>query len=171
MKMKITQEIRDELSRLYFENDGLTEEAIVTASKVKSSPLHEHFLWDDEAGAAHIGRLEIARHLIMRVKIEPVKAEELQCSPQIRQYVGRVGGGYQDITDVMTQAELRARLEAVVLKDLDSIRLRNQHLHGLAAVFDAIGAEVEKRKPKEQPKTKRKTTKKKSKRRRQPAKV
>jgi len=58
-----------ELTRLAAENDGrLTPDNVVDAAQNAASPLHSWFEWDDDA-AAHMYRVEQARHLIRSVRV------------------------------------------------------------------------------------------------------
>lgn len=61
------QAIGEELERIRQEQSGRLEtERVVEEAKVKKSPLHSAFTWDDTR-AAHLFRLEEARHLIRHV--------------------------------------------------------------------------------------------------------
>jgi len=64
-------DIAEELERLR-DGDGLLRlETIVTVASDPTSPLHEHFEWDD-AKAAHSFRVDQARQLVRQMKI-PLK--------------------------------------------------------------------------------------------------
>jgi len=57
---------REELSRIYKKYGGLKASIVLKEAEKKTSPLHDDFLWDDEA-AAHEYRLVQARTLIKRI--------------------------------------------------------------------------------------------------------
>jgi len=138
MRITINEDIRDELDRLYEKHGMLSDEIVAKASKRKNSPLRAIFLWDDEPAAAWVGRLEIARQLIMRVKILPSEVEDMELSVRIRKYHGNIGGGYRDVRDVANDEELRARLLASAARDLQAFKTRYQMLSELAPVFQEI---------------------------------
>lgn len=58
-----TEQVRSELQRLYSRDKELKPSAVVEAAKVKGSPLHGCFEWDN-GKAAHEFRLQQARKLI-----------------------------------------------------------------------------------------------------------
>jgi len=59
-----------ELTRLAAENNGLlTPDHVVDAARNNASPLHRWFQWDNDA-AAHMYRVEQARHLIRSVRVD-----------------------------------------------------------------------------------------------------
>lgn len=59
-----------ELTRLAAENNGLlTPDNVIDAAQNAASPLHNWFEWDDDA-AAHMYRVEQARHLIRSVRVD-----------------------------------------------------------------------------------------------------
>lgn len=64
----MTEAVELELRRLHDQHGGLFPEKVVDAARVDTSPLHEHFTWDDSE-AAHQHRLNEARFLIREVKI------------------------------------------------------------------------------------------------------
>ena len=82
--MRITPEVQAELEKLYKKHGSLTEELVVKESKKKRSPLHPLFLWDRPEEASHIGRLALARRLIISVKVTEFEAEKLNLSVRMR---------------------------------------------------------------------------------------
>jgi hypothetical protein len=71
----IREEVRVALEELAARNNGrLTPEEVIAAAKPKSSPLHDHFTWDDKS-AAHMQRLYEARELIRSVRVTTVVGE------------------------------------------------------------------------------------------------
>lgn len=66
----MNDDIIAELTRLAKANDGrLTPDNVVDAAEDKASPLHQCFEWDNDA-AAHMFRVEQARHLIRSVRVD-----------------------------------------------------------------------------------------------------
>lgn len=139
--------VRKELQRIYRKHGVCTPEMVVEASKSKRNPLHPYFYWDDDAKAAEIGRREIARMLILRIKIEPAKAEDLQMTINTRQYVGRLGGGYYDISDVVDDGSmLQAHIDNAH-RDFLAFRRKYESIKGMTPLFDAVESGLEKARP------------------------
>lgn len=143
--MQITKEIREELERIRRKDDCgmLRPEAIVEESRRKKSPLHSLLLWDDPNAAAHRGRLDIARELIVRVKVTMITPEEKHV--RVRAYVSMPsdrtsGAGYRHIDDVMTNTALKTELITAAVRDLELFEKRYRDLRDLATVWDSIGA-------------------------------
>lgn len=66
----MSDDIIAELTRLAKANDGrLTPDNVVDAAQDEASPLHQCFEWDNDA-AAHMFRVEQARHLIRSVRVD-----------------------------------------------------------------------------------------------------
>jgi hypothetical protein len=66
----MNDDIIAELTRLSVENHGrLTPDNVVDAAQDEASPLHRCFEWDNDA-AAHMFRVEQARHLIRSVRVD-----------------------------------------------------------------------------------------------------
>lgn len=132
------QSVRQALESLRKKHGHLDEEMVVQESKKKSSPLHSHFMWDDEAGAAHKHRLEIARRLIIRIKIEPEKAQEVNIRVGTRQYHGRLGGKYYDIRDVLSSEDLFRQHVENARRDALSYQKRYRDIEGLEPLFEEV---------------------------------
>jgi hypothetical protein len=123
------------------EQDGgtLKPEAVVDAARDPESPLHERFTWDDTKAAQEY-RLWEARRLI-RVCVEylPGDKSEEPCPVFVSLTDDRaMGAGYRTLVDVMDDDELRERLLADALKELDGFRQRYDRVKELATVFLAI---------------------------------
>lgn len=131
--------VRAELARLASKHRGrLTEAMVVEASRDPESPLHPLFLWDNDEEAARIGRLEIARTLIVSVRITAAEAKEYDVSVAVRKYHG-VGDGYAELGRVMGRDDLRQMLLSSALEDLEQLKRRYSALRDiLGDVFDAI---------------------------------
>lgn len=137
ISVRVTPEIRAELARLA-KRGRLSERTVVSASKSPTSPLHPLFYWEDSDKAAHIGRLEIARQLILKVKVEPHVAKELRCSVNVRQYHGTGEGHYMDVRTIMSDEALRRTLLTRALREFEALRAKYEHLGELASVFEEI---------------------------------
>jgi len=141
--------VGQELEKLRRRNNGIASpKAVVRSAKNKKSPLHRYFEWDDTA-AAEKWRLEEARNLVQSVEV--VFGDNPKGKPT-RAYVSIIKGGergYMDISDVMTDPELREQLLAQALSEADSYRSKYKTLTELQAIFTAIDtakAKVKKRK-------------------------
>lgn len=137
---RISKEALAELDRIAERDGKLDPEVVVRESKRKRSPLHPYFLWGSDAKAAHIGRIQIARQLIVRVRISHVEAENLNVSTRLRKYHGNVGGGYYSVDVVANDEQLRTKLLESALRELRAFRSRYSHLQELQPILDAIDA-------------------------------
>jgi len=127
-----------ELSRISLANGGLLRpEDVVKAARVKTSPLHRHFEWNNtRAAAAH--RLWQARQLIsVCVQILPGVTEPVSVFTSLSTDRGR-GGGYRTTVAVCSNAELREQMLQDALHDLNTFQSRYAHLRQLSEVFAAI---------------------------------
>jgi hypothetical protein len=91
--------IRDELQALV--NDGrLNPEDVVDAARNPNSSLHSYFTWDDTEAAASY-RLQEARALIRRVRVNVVRTDDyiVRVPSFVRSPQGR---GYQNIAVMVT---------------------------------------------------------------------
>lgn len=127
----------DELRRIAAAHSGiLRPEDVIKAAKAESNPLHSAFTWDNTR-AAHLWRLEQARHLI-RVSVEYI--EQAPKKP-MRVFVSltteRKDGvkGYRDTIQVLTTKQLRQQLLEDARADMVLFRNKYQHLSELADVM------------------------------------
>lgn len=134
--------ILSELQRIAEAHGGMLRPAdVVAAAEPDDSPLHDHFEWDDsKAGAAY--RLWQARTLIrVSVTYTPVSPGKQVAH---RVFVSLTpdrdidGGGYRVVTDVLSDADLRAQMLADAKREMLAWRRKYQTLHELAEVFAAI---------------------------------
>ena len=117
-------------------NGGILQvDAVLDEAKDESSPLHDHFEWDDSV-AAQAHRRYQARVLIQRCKITIVESEPTT----IRAFVSlqsdrEAGGGYRMTTKVMDDAALREEL-------LHDIRLTIARWNQKLNLLDSVTAEL-----------------------------
>jgi hypothetical protein len=128
-----------ELKRIARENGGLLQpEIVVQEARLKTSPLHRRFTWDDGEAALQY-RIWQARQLI-RVSVEILTGTKtamdvfVSLSPD-RQ---RESGGYRIMTDVLSNSEMRAIMFKDALEELECFREKYQKLKELVVVFSAI---------------------------------
>lgn len=90
-----------ELTVIYERDGELTAENVLAAASKVGSRLNRYFEWDDTA-AAHLYRLDQARHLIRRVTIELMGSE-------VRAFVHVPSAGtYAPVRDAMERPDWRA---------------------------------------------------------------
>ncbi len=141
--MKI--EARKLLEKIAACNGGLLrpEDVLKEARKVKS-PLHGEFpedAWSDKKAARQY-RLQCARDVITRVKIEIIPAEGA-IPVLVRAYTSLAsdrleGGGYRPTVAVLDDATQRAEMVRTAWQELQALRRKYAHLSELVAVFDQL---------------------------------
>jgi hypothetical protein len=133
--MMVNQTIKLELQKILNNNPEKTllPEEVVTVAKDPSNPLHKEFTWDDTAAAAKY-RLEEARNLIRRVYVllTPNQVKETRALVHIQP------AGYKPIEVVLNSRELREQFLTDVIKELERIKMKAQHLTELASVWSAV---------------------------------
>jgi len=115
----MNQDALDELERLRAEDeDGLLRpEAVVDAARSKTSPLHEHFTWNNSRAAEKYRLIEARQLIRVAVTILP------RTKKKVRAYVSLTkdradGGGYRQLDEVLTSRALRRALMLDAAKDL-----------------------------------------------------
>lgn len=136
------QEIGEALQRL--QNNGeITPEAIVEAARLRSSPLHGCFEWDDTVAAREY-RLSQARYLIRSVVVETPTSD----GPiEFRAYVSIAGDDAEEDAPprryMVIEKAMRDYSEEVLdiaLKELKHFKEKYKALRQLQVVFAAIDA-------------------------------
>ena len=138
-----------ELRRIAAENNGiLRAEDVVAAARVRTSPLHSSFEWDDGAAAEQY-RLWQARQLIRTtVRLMDVNGDD---KVPVRVFVSlttdrqpgddgeddRSECGYREVVKVLSQAELRKQMLDDALAELAVFERKYHILKELAEVFAA----------------------------------
>lgn len=133
--------IKEELTQIFNEHNGrVPPEAVVEFARDENTALHNEFEWDDDE-AAHQFRLEQARRII-RLNIEVI--ETPNGNVRMPMFVSLVsdrksgGGGYRALTDVMSNAEMRAQLLQQAIDELQRVRRKYESLRELTPVFAAL---------------------------------
>ncbi len=147
MRIKITDEMRKELSALAAKGKLTPREVKAFASRRKTSAIRQ---WLEAQGAYDPDKsmdrwcLELSRQLIVRVKIAQVDgAGKIH---RHRAFVSlnddrQAGRGYRAFVDVMSDDDLIVKLEATFAKELDHLQRRYDRLLSLEKyreVFDAM---------------------------------
>lgn len=132
--------IKEELTQIFNEHEGrIPPEAVIEFARDENTALHAEFEWDDTE-AAHQFRLEQARKII-RLNIDIV--ETPNGNVRVPVYVSLVsdrrgGGGYRALTDVMSDADMRAQLLQQAIDELRRVQRKYESLRELAPVFEAL---------------------------------
>ena len=114
--------IREELEKLGTET-LLTPETVVEAARNPRSPLHSQFEWDDGA-AGESYRLQQARALIKRVRVDVVRADQTVIHAPVFVRAPSGGEGYALTQSVAVSAPDRRQVVLMALAQCRSI-LRN----------------------------------------------
>ena len=114
----------DYLLALHGQHGHLTPEIVLDDARDESSPLHDHFDWDD-ASAAEAHRLDQARGLIRRVKVRRISADgaavRVRMFASIQEAPG-TKGAYRRIDELdaveisALQAQMKLDIAALVAK-------------------------------------------------------
>jgi hypothetical protein len=138
MNTEIIAELEDITSK---SSDGRLHEAdVVKRARNKKNLLHAHFNWNDRK-AAHEHRLEQARDLIRRVKVEiqPRKDSVFRVRGFVSLGSDRLGGGgFRPIAQVLSDSDLRAELLRTAIRELNAFKKRYEHLAELSDVITQI---------------------------------
>jgi len=148
--MKLTKEAIAEIKALEDRRGRLSPQEIVEAARAEGSALHECFEWDDTK-AAESWRIEQARDLIRRVKIEVViEDRSFRTVAYVRdQDQTAHKAGYRSvlkITKTGSAQMMRAELEAIGADMARAIGLawaKQGNLPGVAERLEAIKALVD----------------------------
>lgn len=137
--IRLDAEVAGEIfERLRTHNNGrLTPEMVAAEAQPKTSPLHDHFEWNDHK-AARAYRIDQASHLIRSIEVEQVV--EGQARP-IRAYVSVVRGedrSYTSTAHAMADEELRAQVLDRAWRELEAWRDRHAELTEFARIITAI---------------------------------
>lgn len=130
------------LIELARKNGGLlTAEAVVEAARPEESPLHDWFTWDDSE-AARQWRLQQARQLIIRVKVEvatgPNETVTVRGWSSLTPDRETDGGGYRETIRVMKSTDMRAQLLINAKAEMDRFVEKYNTLGELAEVITAM---------------------------------
>jgi hypothetical protein len=140
-----TASLEEILGQLAQKNGGkLTPEQVLTAAKPKSSPLHQHFQWDDSEAAKQY-RLMQAGQLIRRVRITYAPNEDR--SFRVRAYVNVIPevaedesqrGHYVPFETAMSIPNYREQLLANARRDAETFKSKYATLEEVLPIISAI---------------------------------
>lgn len=138
--------IRGALQAIAASNNGyLNPSNVVDAARDPSHVLHDEFDWDDES-AAESYRIAQAGALIRRVKFTVVRQEsatkEIHIATtrafQSRPSARNQSGGYEAVSEIMSDQDKREELINQVLRELGAYRKRYADLIALSGIWSAI---------------------------------
>ena len=122
-------------------NGGLTDDAIVEASRPKNHALHKWFEWDNEAAAIEYRR-DQARLLMRAIEVTYEEAPEIKTRVYEIQHKTRPGAEqrtvYTTTEEVLSNPESRDRLIASAIAEAMRFRRRFGKLHELDRIIAAI---------------------------------
>lgn len=128
------------LQRIEKAHNGLLEpEMIVDAARSETSPLHDHFQWDD-ALAAEAHRKDQARELIRNLTVDISRSNiEPRAVRAFVNVVDEAGGqGYVSTFTAMSSDDLRKQVLTRAWDELEAWRQRHAELTELARIFSAM---------------------------------
>jgi len=127
----------DELLRLNDRYDGLTPEIVLRAARRKTSPLHRHFDWDDTVAAEH-WRLDQARHLIGRFRVQVVGDREPR---KVRAFIHVPDEGrWRDVESVRSSPVRMQSVLDAAQSELLSFRRKYDGLLSAADLHNVVSA-------------------------------
>ncbi len=137
----------EEIARIREEKGGdFKNECLVEAARPKSSPLHDHFEWNDRI-AAHAYRVEQAGYLVrhvVKIDMADPDAEPVRAFVSVRNDEGE--HVYTSIEAAMSVPERREQLLEQALADLRAFERKYNTLLDLAATMTAFKRAVERAK-------------------------
>ena len=108
----------------------LTAEDVVNAARSEKSAMHSSFTWDDSE-AAQKCRLMEARTLIRHIYVTMPDDKAESAIPKyvsLRPDRKRPGGGYREISKVLSNKQLLDELEATAKRDIEALLQRYKML-------------------------------------------
>lgn len=125
----------------------ITPPDVVEEAKSKTSPLHDHFEWDNEA-AAEKYRLHQARHLINSIIVvvetpEETIEERAFFNVRIKRETeepeeAEIEQAYVPVSVVLKEKPLRDQILDQALREIDHWEKRYNNIRELSPIFDAV---------------------------------
>ena len=130
------QKLGEALEAISAKSGGrLTPPSVVEAARDKKSPLHKHFEWSDPA-AAEAYRLDQARSLIRCIHVESTETEN-GLARAFLSIKDKDGTAYRSLSEVMSSADLQAKVLAAAERDLISFENRFRDLTDICELIRA----------------------------------
>lgn len=133
------QKAGEELERIRIRQNGRLDQAnVLEAARKVTSPLHDHFEWDD-GKAANAYRLDQAGHLIRCITVSmPKRGGD---DAPVRAFVSVVRDAdrsYTSTAHALSDSELRQQVLDSAWRELEAWRNRHAELTELAEIFATI---------------------------------
>jgi hypothetical protein len=143
MKRAGAQRIGEALEAIRVAHAGsLHPQAVVQDAGDPQSVLHPYFEWND-AKAAYLHRVDQARALIRSIRV--IDDGDQKSRPAFLSIRSDAGVAYRSIDDVISSADLRARLLVQAQRDLDAWTARYQELSEIVALVAPAREELRRR--------------------------
>lgn len=143
-----------------FPQGRMTPDKIIDLAKSKKSIIHKYFEWDDTS-AAHMYRMEQARHMIRAIYVE-IQGQTVRAYENV--HIKDVGQVYQDIGTILDIPDLSKQIVESALKELLFWKQKYETYKILAPIVGSINKNERRIKSwlkRKQPKRSQKTKKKK----------
>jgi hypothetical protein len=135
--------VREAITEIYNKYGSLTSELVLREAKKKSSPLHEHFVWDDSEAAKQY-RLIQAAELIRKVKVTYAPSEDV--SYKVRAFVNVVSDKedeentkiYVPIKEALNNTNYREQLLAEAKRDAETFVKKYKVLNEVKDIINTI---------------------------------
>lgn len=114
----------------------LQPKSVVEAARDKTSPLHDHFTWNNTEAAEQFRILEARKLIAVHVELLPGASEPSPVFVSLRN--DRRKGGYRAMVDVLSDAEMRSQLLDEALEELAYFKAKYKSLSELAGIFEEI---------------------------------
>lgn len=138
------KQITDALKQIAARTDGrLIPADVLEAARDPASPLHPKFEWDDTKASENY-RLIQAGLLIRKVRVHVMKPDEDGGAKvaTVRAYASlpssrAMRGGYEPITEILSDTEKREELVNAALADIERVRQCYENVSELAEIWEA----------------------------------
>ncbi len=146
----LNQRQQVELAALQKKHRLISPTSIVEFARDKKTALHARFTWDDTAAAEQYRLWQARQVLRVAVFVPEGSTTPIRAFVSLRDDRGIEDGGYRSVVDVLSDKELRAKMLAEALDELQGFEQRYRLLSELAPVF-AAAAKLRQRKAKAKP--------------------
>lgn len=141
--MQVSKQAIDEIRKIHRRDGRLTPDAVVKASRRKTSALHQYFHWGDDQRMAAYGRHEIARSIIKCIVIHDVEVPSTGVRVNVREFHGvRDGTGYFSLRQAEDSPDLRLLVLQNALKDLEAFRKKYGTMKALLGAMKHVEAAI-----------------------------
>ncbi len=114
------EEVRKELEAIERERGIIEPAVVVAAARDPDSALHEFFEWDDSK-AADAHRIQQARQLIARIKVQMVGGDQQTYNVRSFAHLSSDRRGYRSLETISAEQSLADTLRADLARDLQRL--------------------------------------------------